>query len=73
MEFDVRDERFTFKHEITSQPELTSNRFPDHYHSVYELLYCIRGDADFMIQHTRYTLVLTVFWSSNRDSIIRSS
>lgn len=77
MEFDVRDERFTFKHEITSQPELTSNRFPDHYHSVYELLYCIQGDADFMIQHTRYTLhphsLLVVKPGQHHQIVLKSS
>lgn len=56
MEFDVRYRDFTFKHTFASKPDLNSERYREHYHTTYELLYFVQGNADFMLQHTLYKI-----------------
>jgi len=57
MEFDVRYRSYTFKHSVSPVPEMDEARFSEHFHTSYELLYFISGDADLMLQHTRYTIL----------------
>lgn len=56
MRYDVRNECYTFKHVTDDAPVLSRERYREHYHTVYELLYFLDGDADFSIQHTLYHL-----------------
>ena len=56
MEFDVRSGDLTFKHTLTEKPEMNEERFKEHFHTVYELLYFLDGDADFRVRDTRYVL-----------------
>ena len=56
MEFDVRYHEYTFKQSYSPEPETSQERFKEHYHTAYELLYFLKGDADFMVQHTRYNI-----------------
>jgi len=54
MEFDLRSQGLTFKHEISINPKYGNDSFADHYHTVYELLYIISGDADLVVEHTEF-------------------
>lgn len=57
MFFDLRQGNYTFKHERSIEQALAPGEsFKEHFHSVFELLYFIDGEADFMIQHTLYNL-----------------
>ena len=56
MLFDVRFGKYVFKHSITDSPSLNKKLFKDHYHSLYELLFFIQGDAEFMIQSKKYAV-----------------
>lgn len=56
MDFDVRFREFTFKHTESERPDPTEGRFQEHFHTGYELLYFVRGDADLMLKHTLYKL-----------------
>ena len=57
MDFDVRRGNYTFKSTKSVEiPYDTTGSFREHFHSLYELLYFIGGEADFRISHTRYTL-----------------
>lgn len=56
MEYDVRSGNYTFKHISDAEPAATHEKFKEHYHTTYELLYFLEGDADFAIQHTLYRL-----------------
>ena len=56
MAFDVRLLDYTFKHTYSPEPDLSEARFREHFHTTYELLYFVQGDADFMLQHTRYKI-----------------
>ena len=56
MTFDVRYRDFTFKHSYSAKPDLSEERFREHYHTTYELLCFVEGDADFMLQHRRYKI-----------------
>ena len=56
MSFEVRYKEFTFKHTYASKPDLSAERYKEHFHTTYELLYFVSGDADFMIQHRLYKL-----------------
>lgn len=56
MEYDIRSGNFTFKHITDPEPAAAHEKFKEHYHTVYELLYFLEGDADFAIQHTLYRL-----------------
>lgn len=56
MEFDVRFGNFTFKHTLTQVPEMDEERFKEHFHTMCELLYFIKGDALFRVKDTTYSL-----------------
>ncbi len=56
MEFDVRHHDYTFKHAYSQSPDLSAARYQEHFHTTYELLFFLKGDADFMLQHTLYKL-----------------
>ena len=56
MDFDVRFQEFTFKHTYSPKPDLNAERYKEHYHTTYELLYFVQGNADFSIKHTLYKL-----------------
>ena len=54
MAFDVRFGHYTFKHTVNQVPTLGRDMFDDHYHTEFELLYFIRGNADLFIEERRY-------------------
>ena len=56
MNFEVRYQDFTFKHTYSEKPDLSEERFKEHFHTVYELLYFVQGNADFMIEHRLYKI-----------------
>ncbi|MBR5970444.1 MAG: helix-turn-helix transcriptional regulator [Lachnospiraceae bacterium] len=57
MAFDLRRGNFTFKHSRSfEEPDNETGSFREHFHSLYELLYFIGGEADYKIRHTRYRL-----------------
>ncbi|MBQ6036317.1 MAG: helix-turn-helix transcriptional regulator [Lachnospiraceae bacterium] len=56
MEFDIRYRSYTFKHSYSEKPDTSQERFKEHFHTSYELLYFVKGDADLMMQHTRYKI-----------------
>lgn len=56
MEYDFRSGSYTFKHIIDAVPTPSNEKFQEHFHTTYELLYFIDGHADFMIQHKLYKL-----------------
>ncbi|MBQ5960155.1 MAG: helix-turn-helix transcriptional regulator [Firmicutes bacterium] len=56
MEFDIRYRSYVFKHSCTDQPDLSQEHFPPHFHTAYELLFFVRGDAYLALQHTQYSI-----------------
>ena len=56
MSFDVRHWDYTFKHTMSPKPDLNAARFKEHFHTTYEFLYFVCGDADFVIKNTLYKL-----------------
>lgn len=56
MEFDVKYRDYTFKHSYSPKPDMNAERFRAHYHTSYEMLYFVKGNADFMLQNTRYSI-----------------
>lgn len=56
MDFDIRLHDYTFKHTFSPVPDLNADRYKEHFHTGFELLYFMRGDADFMVQHTIYKI-----------------
>ena len=56
MEFDIRLDSFTFKHSFSEKPDLSQERFKEHFHTTYEFLYFIQGDASFSLQHRTYEI-----------------
>lgn len=57
MDFDLRRDNFTFKHSRSfEEPDNETGSFQEHFHSLYELLYFIGGEADYKIRHTQYSL-----------------
>lgn len=56
MEFDIRSHGYTFKHSFSPKPDLSAERFKEHYHTTYEFLFFVQGDADFMVKHTHYKI-----------------
>ena len=54
MEFDIRRYDYVFKHAYAPKPELNAERYKEHFHPTCEFLYFMRGDADYMCQHTLY-------------------
>ncbi|MGI5947215.1 MAG: helix-turn-helix domain-containing protein [Lachnospiraceae bacterium] len=51
MIFDIRNERYTFKHAIDLYPKVNSDHELEHFHTSYEFLYFIHGSAKLAIQH----------------------
>ena len=76
MEFDVRSGNYTFKHSLTPIPDMDETRFKEHYHTMYELLYFIKGDASFRVKDTTYSLksgdLLVVQPGEHHNLILRS-
>lgn len=56
MAFDVRDGNRTYKYITDPKPLMGVDSFVEHFHTDYELLYFIHGDADFIIEQDRYSL-----------------
>lgn len=56
MDFDVRYHDYIFKHSYSPKPDLNADRYREHFHTSYEMLFFVQGNADFMLQHTRYII-----------------
>ena len=56
MEFDIRYRSYTFKHSCSETPDTSEERFQEHYHTSYELLFLVKGDAELVLQSTRYKI-----------------
>ena len=56
MDFEVRNQDLTFKHTYSEKPDLSEARFKEHFHTTYELLYFVRGNADYMVEHRLYNI-----------------
>ncbi len=54
MSFDIRFGPYRFKHTIDQAPGLGRDMFDEHYHTQFELLYFIRGNADLFIEERRF-------------------
>ena len=51
MTFDLRNNSYTFKHAVDLHPKADSDQELEHFHTSYEFLYFIQGDAELVIQH----------------------
>ncbi|MEA5051170.1 MAG: AraC family transcriptional regulator [Oscillospiraceae bacterium] len=56
MPYDIRFQNYTFKHSVDERPFTGVDSFAEHFHTSYELLYFLQGDADFVVQHEQYKL-----------------
>ena len=56
MGFDIRKGSYLFKHSIDLEPDNNRQNFREHYHPSYELLYFIKGKADFTLRQQIYHL-----------------
>lgn len=56
MSFDLRKGNYLFKHSIDETPDDTRENFKEHYHPSYELLFFMRGKADFTLRQQVYHL-----------------
>ena len=56
MGFDIRKGNYLFKHSLDLEPDNNRENFKEHYHSSYELLYFIKGKADFTLRQQIYHL-----------------
>ena len=56
MDFEVRHQDLTFKHTVSEKPDMSEERFKEHFHTTYELLYFVRGNADYMVEHRLYNI-----------------
>ena len=56
MEFDIRYRDYTFKHSYSEKPDMSEERFREHFHTSYEMLFFVKGNADFMLQQSRYSI-----------------
>ena len=56
MSFDIRYRSYIFKHSLTEKPEMDDPLFSEHFHTSYELLHFVSGDAELLLQHTRYSI-----------------
>ena len=56
MDFEVRYQDLTFKHTYSEKPDLSEERFKEHFHTTYEFLYFVRGNADYMVEHRLYNI-----------------
>lgn len=55
--FDVVDcKKYVFRHMCDDTPKPGTDELGWHYHNCYELLYFLRGDAGYQIEHNHYTL-----------------
>lgn len=52
----VNSSRYVFRHTDEKDPLLGEGELGWHYHNCYELLYFLRGDAEYQIEQSRYTL-----------------
>lgn len=56
MEFDIRNKDYIFKHSRSECPDLSEERYKEHYHTELEILYFVSGDAQYMLNHTLYNI-----------------
>lgn len=56
MSFDLRKEEYVFKHTVDNTPNMSKEMFREHFHPNYELLFFIRGRADFLLRQKVYHL-----------------
>lgn len=56
MVFDIRDGNLTYKHIVDERPLAERENFREHFHTDYELLYFLHGDAEFIIEQNSYRL-----------------
>ncbi len=56
MSFDIRKGNYLFKHSLDQEPDNNRENFKEHYHPSYELLYFIKGKADFTLRQQIYHL-----------------
>ncbi len=56
MDFDIRYRSYVFKHTTSEKPSTDDAIFAEHFHTSYEILYFVRGEADLLLQHTRYSI-----------------
>lgn len=52
----VNNAKYVFRHSDEQGAEVGTNDLGWHYHTCYELLYFLRGDTDYQIEQSRYTL-----------------
>lgn len=53
---DANDIQYVFRHADEEKPTVGMESLGWHYHTCYELLYFLRGDADYQIEQSRYSL-----------------
>ena len=77
MIFDIRDGNRTYKHIVDERPLGEQERFREHFHTDYELLYFIHGDAEFIIEQNRYRLrphsLLVIKPGEHHNLVVKSS
>ena len=56
MGFELRKGLYLFKHSIDETPDDSRENFKEHYHSSYELLFFMKGKADFTLRQQVYHL-----------------
>jgi len=54
--FDYRDNESTFKYVYEEKPDAFQLNYKEHFHTSYELLLFMKGDADFSVEHSFYHL-----------------
>lgn len=54
MSFDVRKDNIVFKHTIDTESFNSSANYKEHFHTEYEILYFLHGDAEFYIEDEKY-------------------
>lgn len=53
---DINSVKYVFRHQNDKEPPLGPGVLGWHFHTCYELLYFLRGDADYQIEQSRYAL-----------------
>jgi len=56
VDFDLRRGNYLFKHSLDNTPDKSRENFKEHYHPSYELLFFIRGKADFTLRQQIFHL-----------------
>lgn len=56
MIYDIRKGSYLFKHSRDEEPSMSQSVFKEHFHPIYELLYFIKGKADFTLRQEVYHL-----------------